>query len=332
MRFAICGAPVVILLCAQAAWAQAPASAPAAADGVRLTYRTGPGCPDEDLFRKWVTARIGWTPFAANGGRLAEVAIEQRGDSFVGRYVLRVGGVASSPRVRRDPRCRRLVLAVAVGLADAIRPPPEGPEAPATVKEEAEPEEPAVVAVPVVAVPVVPVARDRGAHLRLGMDAVGLPVMLPSAGVGVMPWLGLRLLDPSMSIEVGVRIAGTPVAAHWGATPYRSTYVAGVLAGCWHGSVLFACPMVEVGTIKFQAPPDLIYLDKFEPLVVAAGLRVGVKRALLPWLDFRSEVEVEGVAHGGRLHQTPRLHPLPGTWSTPRATLAFGLGLSVRLW
>ena len=118
--------------------------------------------------------------------------------------------------------------------------------------------------------------------------------------VGVSLWAGVNfnLLNLPLAFELDLRSTWSVVPAKVPLTyqplfAVHTTYVSGVLAGCWRGPVSL-CPLLEVGRMSFSQAGTIGESSR-PSILVAAGLRGVYARPITERLILRGLVEVEGI-------------------------------------
>ncbi|MFS8070208.1 MAG: hypothetical protein ACMG6S_27915, partial [Byssovorax sp.] len=232
-----------------------------------------------------------------------------------------VQAMAGLLAVRFDP----LVFRPAVVEAPTLPPPPPKPEP----EPEPEPEpKPAPPPCPVTAPP--PAPPKRAFRLVGGLDGVFTSYIPPSATAGVALWAGVDLADLPLSFELDLRLTRSliPVDVRNADQPHaavRSSYISGVLAGCWHWSIS-VCPVLEIGSVSFSEVGS-VGRTFDHSAVVAVGVRGAHKWHLGERFFVRGLVEGELVLKRASLLGQPS----PGEAGQPLLTpslfsLSVGLG------
>ena len=155
------------------------------------------------------------------------------------------------------------------------------------------------------------------------MDGIFTPFLAPSASAGFALWAGMDLLDAPLSFELDLRSTWSVVPAHIPLAykplfAVRTSYVGGVLAGCWRGAISL-CPVLEVGSMSFSRAGTIGKV--IEPsLVVATGGRVVYARPIASRFVVRGLFELEAVVKPfsisdvGLKHTVSAPNPVSFTW------------------
>jgi hypothetical protein len=315
---------------------------------MRLRYTPPKGCPNEDAMEGAVSIAVPeWHPFAPDAPWILVVDVRRRPQGWEGTAELhdaatdRLEWNASMPPRRS---CKEVLLDLAEVLAIYIDSAPGGPmkaPAPAAPASPAPPPEPAPppappppepAPAPVVAKPAPPPPPKRNVGFVVGVDADFNPLLAPTGLAGGSAWVALRLRDPALSFEAGLRGMGSVAAGQvqtplFGYVPVRWTYVGGVLAGALHRGPLFAGPLLEVGSLTARSTDPMAPNASIGPPVVGLGLRIDVERAVGDLFVVRTVIEGSYVLAGPRLLLAPPLpYAVPETRGVS-STVALGIGL-----
>ena len=328
-------------------------SAPARAEGppthiaIRLAYDHGPGikeCPSERGVRDALMEKFGYDPTDPSPipdfqAPLLRVSLSRRGGELHahGQLINSAGDVLWGDTYQGRITCEGLVrifaLVIKIGI-DAADPPRR--EALAQVVPPAPPPVPVPVPVPApVTVPVPapsaspsippppPPPPKRSLQVVVGLDGIFTPVLAPSASAGFALWAGVDLLNAPLSFELDVRSTWSLVPAqiplaYQPLFAVRTSYVGGVLAGCWRGP-LSLCPVLEVGRMSYSEAGTIGVVSQ-SSILVAAGLRGVYARPLTERFVLRGLFEVEGLLqqpfliadYTGHRESTPS--PVSLTW------------------
>jgi hypothetical protein len=292
----------------------------------RLVYVRGPGadrCPNEDVVRTSVAARIGYDPFFLAAPTTIFVEVSREGDRFAALVKLIDNqGVERGMRhlATHSPDCADLIgtLALTISLvidpvslatapirtdSSAVAPsPPSTPVAPVVV-----------TPVPTGAVPVlVPIAPATAPEApRSSPSADGASFF---AGVSVLGSLGSALAPTAGAVAFGgarwrwvslrIEARGDLPASARTPPPARSWTVAASAVPCAYWHTAFACAALGVESI--QATGDAAAPRNAETLVAVAGGRLGVEIAATEGFAFaafaeglvplqRPRIEIDGV-------------------------------------
>jgi hypothetical protein len=108
----------------------------------------------------------------------------------------------------------------------------------------------------------------------------------------------MDLLDAPLAFELDLRSTWSLIPARVPLTyqprfAVRTTYVAGVVAGCWRGP-LSLCPVLEVGHMTYSEAGTIGVVSR-SSILVAAGLRGMYARPITESFVLRGLFEVEGL-------------------------------------
>ena len=318
----------------------------------RLEYVPAQGCPPESVLRAEVARRTGNDPFVESAPLRVVATITREKNALSGFLALHDNDgklIWSKPSTQPTWQCTALVREMAGALAFRLDPKIYGPDP----IEAPPPPEP--VPVPVAAAPLLPppvalpvAAPERALRFVAGLDGIFTPFIAPSASAGFALWAGLDLLHVPVSFELDLRSTWSLAATHIPLAyqpqfAVRTSYVSGVLAGCWRGPVSL-CPLLEVGRMSFSrpgAPGTLIGPS----LVVAAGGRAMYVRSIAGRFVVRGLFEVEGVLLPFSVSDVTSKHealapsPVSFTWGVgfggsllhPSTVPPRGMGLAPRM-
>ena len=304
---------------------------------VRLIYerRGMKGCPEEQVFRDVLRARMSYDPFYPDAETRLVVTVRRKGQAYRGRAELRSseGAVLWPRELGPFADCQSLVEGL--GLAVSIKLDPggsEGPTAPppliaaaavavaAAASEEDEAVEPAPA----------PRAAERKARpwITTGASMVlGLGVA-PRPALGVAVESGLRLTSWPEALWVAFEVRGFPPAeghADVGTKLVRTWRLTGAVIPCGHWRMLFGCGVLEMGTIWGTIGPSATGHSQTAQLFhFSAGGRAGAEWRALEHLTLR----VSGDVLLSPLRPTLRIEGVP-QWATPLFSGAFQAGLVV---
>jgi hypothetical protein len=332
MRVVVLLSFVAVLLVARAARADLPApSDPAQRYAFRLSFKTVDGCPGEGALRAEVAAWVGYDPFTPSASDRVTVWFERVDGAFRGAFMLTDAAGTSGVHQEVEASCVALYRTMGIAIGYALTPSDAQTgvvAAPVTVPDVVPVPAPEVVRAPAPVPMAAPAAPTRALELLAGVDGTFTPILMPSAGAGFAPWITFRLREVPLSFELGMRATWSVVPAHFGASAVRSTYFSGVLAPCWHGSLLFGCAKLEVGAMNLSTDPSAFIPAAPNPLTIVAGGRFGLQRAFAERFAVRSFLEIAGVPQGPRtLSQN-----MQSLWSAPGYSITFGLGFATQLW
>lgn len=324
-RYAVPGLAVVLVLFGAPPLTAGPPPLPPTPSPppptVRLDYSRGPGaerCPGEQAFRDAVSAKVARDLFAPDpppSARLV-VRLRRRGAGYEGTVELHDATDAVTwsmlfppPPHRPSSTCSNLILALAFGVSLEVDPvvwvplkgdPVDAPSVTPPLPPPVPPPVPVPVPVPAPSpsIPPPPPLPKRSFQLVIGVDGIFTPLLAPSATAGFALWAGMDLLDAPLSFELDLRSTWSVVPAHIPLAyqplfAVRTSYVGGVLAGCWRGAISL-CPVLEVGSMSFSRAGTIG--EVIEPsIVVATGARVVYARPIANRFVVRGLFELEAV-------------------------------------
>lgn len=310
----------------------------------RLTYSRGAGasdCPDADVIRAEVAARLGYEPFDDQAELAVLATVSRVGRTLEARIeITDATGRTSAERKlsSRQSDCTELAsaMALAIGIAidplgssrpksDPPAPPPSPPAPPAPA-----PPPPAVIVVreqappPVQSKVEVPATVPTTFQVRLGgLGAIG---SAPAAVVGGMVQASARRGSFSVALEGR---GDLPSSTELYAGPVRlgemqASLLIGSLVPCAHRGVLEGCALLSGGAIRASGR-DLPDSRQVSAPFLAVGARVGV------------DVPLGGVLSAG-IHADV-LAPITETilrvssvavWTSPPISAALGLTIGAR--
>jgi hypothetical protein len=271
------------------------ASTAAPAHTAKLSYSRGTGaqdCPDVDVIRAGVAARLGYEPFDERAERLVSATVNRTGRVLEARIqIAGADGMATAERklASRESDCSELASAMELAISIAIdplagsrprseppapppAPPPEAPPAPPPrVIVVREPAPPPIAVVPPAA-PRVPIAFQ----VRLGgLGAVG---SAPAAAFGGTVQASLRRGPFSLGLEGRGDAAVTTELDFNGMRvgDVETSLLMGALVPCASRGVLEGCALVAAGELRASAR-NLTMPQQVTAPFVALGARVGVE-------------------------------------------------------
>jgi hypothetical protein len=298
----------------------------------RLDYAPAPGCPPESFLRAEIARRTGRDPFVESAPLRVVATITQEKTALKGLLELYDNDgrlLWSKPSTRPRSQCATMVLEMAGALAfrldpkiygdDLIDPaPPAPPPAPAPVPAPAPPPSP-----PPLPLPIAP--PKPGFRFVAGLDGIFTPFIAPSASAGFALWAGLDVFKVPVSFELDMRSTWSLTPAHFPLAyqplfAIRTSYVSGVLAGCWRGPVS-VCPVLEVGRMSFSEA-SLHGGAIGSAIIAAAGVRGLYTRPIAERFVLRGLFEVEALLQpysGSDDGRQPAARPSP-------VSLTWGVG------
>ncbi len=292
---------------------------------MRLDYAAAEGCPDDQVFRDAVAARVRWGAFAPNAPWRLSIRIVRRGAGYEGSAELRnlAGAVEWSRALPATTRCLDAIENAALALALKIDP-PRPPE-----RDREPPSSPSLVSPPLA-----PPSND--------VDRAHAEPRKPSSAVfriGAAMWIDLATSPrpaAAVSLDVGFRVAWFSLAIEGRAMPPASANVGdagveisaarytGALLPCGHVSWFVGCVVAELGALQgtlrgagATAP------ERTTLLYAAGGARLGVE---IPVIPSRLFVRLAANLLGAR-KSVFRLDNAP-VWETAAFVGGFGVGLN----
>lgn len=285
----------------------------------RLVYVRAAGaseCPNEEVVRRSVAARLGYDPFFLSAPTTIFVEVSRNGERFDAavKLVDSQGVERGTRHLESNRDCANLVATLAltislvvdsVSLAVAPNPPAVVAPDPAAVVAPAAPAAPPAsppASPPPPEAPLLPTGRpSRNAPFFAGVTVLGTlgSALAPTAGAALFG--GTRRGWASIRIEARGDLpatASTPPTA-------RSWALFGWALPCGHLRSAFACAAMGVEWI--HATGDARSPRRAETLVPVAGARLGVEVAATDCLAFaayaellaplqRPRIEIDGVA------------------------------------
>ncbi len=301
----------VTLLGTLAAWSRRADASPSS----RLLYARGPGaesCPDEDVFRKEVAARLGYDPFFPWAPRTVSVEIEVVDGRSRARVVIvdergfeqgsqTIEG-SQAPIASCTGLVRAAALAVSVSLDATPAPPPPPPPDPEPAENDGTPSLPIVA--PLVEKP--PQQRAETLPLRPARRIAKRKAVLslaPQVWLGYGQW---PVVTAGVGAAVDVRYGRWALAleGRWDAPStidlvsseqVQLQRATGSLVPCAHVSVLALCAVASFGETMGQG------VNVLDPTLASAfyaafGGRVGLDVPLGGRFRWQLLADVEGIA------------------------------------
>jgi hypothetical protein len=265
----------------------------------RLIYVRGPGaseCPNEDVVRKSVAARLGYDPFFLSAPTTIFVEVSRDGDRFaaVVKLIDNQGVERGVRRLESRTRdCRDLVGTLALTMSLVVDPlslavapnPPETVAPPAPAAPSTPPPASTPVAAPAPIAPPPAEAPREATRFFAGLTVLGSlgSALAPTAGAAVFG--GVRRSWLSVRVEArGDLPASDPTPP-----PARSWALFGLALPCGHLSPAFAC--AAIGLEWIHATADVASPRPAETLVAVAGGRLGLELAATDRLAFAAFAE-----------------------------------------
>ncbi len=263
----------------------------------KFTYGRGAGaadCPDVDVIRAGVVARLGYEPFDDRAERAVAATVNRTGRTLEARIeIAGADGKATAERklVSRRSDCVELASALELAISIAIDPlagsrprpapaaPPPAPPPPApppppeiiVVREPAPPSQPAQPP----PVPPVPI----GFQVRLGgLGSVG---SAPAATIGGSVQASARRGSFSLGLEGRGDLTSTTTLEfdNMRVGDMQTSSLMGSLVPCALRGVLEGCALLSAGAIR-AASHDLAMPQQVSAPFVALGARVGLELPL----------------------------------------------------
>ena len=318
---------------------------------MRLEFSRGPGaksCPPEILLHEEMGRRIGYDPFNPDApARLTVKLYGGHGLFNVDMEFFDATGASEWTRTfTGGVDCHVLILSIAdhvcyryliAGTFDPPAPPsPPPPAPPPPVPAPPLPPAPAPPSVraPLPAALPPPIAKPeptppkRSVEVHGGVDMVFNPFAAPRVSLGVAPSVGVRFLDPALSLNLAIRaLWSVEATTASNGLAYRWAYTSGVLSASLHKSVFFFGPSVEVGTLTARAGHT--FAGTQTPGFVAVGVHAGVARKIADLFTLHATVDGAYVPLGTSLRDAYEGRLL---WATPPFSLTVAAGLAVPLW
>jgi len=336
-RHGVTGVAVGVVLVA-AAIATTAVAAPARS--ARLTYTRSANasdCPDVDVIRAGVAARLGYEPFDEHAEHVVSATVNRTGRTL--EALIQIAGADGKPAaerklVSRQSDCVELASALELAISIAIDPlagsrprrpppaPPPSPPPPATPPPQVivvhEPAPPA--APPPAPAPRVPI----GFQVRLGgLGAVGSG---PAPAVGGTVQASVRRGSLSLGLEGRGDLASTTELYLDGVCvgDMQTSLLMGSLVPCAFRGVLEGCALLSAGAIRASAR-DLDMPQQVSAPFLAVGARVGLQ---LPLGSIMSVgVHADLLAPLNQLILRVSGKPV---WTSPPIAGAFGLTIGAR--
>lgn len=331
-----------LLLLAPAARAQPMRTA-------RLDYARRAGaesCPDEQTLREGVAVRLGYDPFHTDAATTLAVTLQRAGRRLEARLELRDadGHTTGSRLLSAAPTaCAELLSDVTMAASIAIdplqrtRPPPAPTPPPPTPAPPAEPVPPAPPPVaPAVASVVAPTpppppptpptppvraapSRPRTLRFRASLGAVLSLESAPATSFGFTAGAALRWTTFSIGVEGRVDLPAVAQASRGGGVE-ASLLLASVVP-CAHLRALGLCALGAIGTLRGRGR-DIDMAQRESTLYAAMGARLALELPLVGPIGVRAHADLLVPLIRTTLHLDDE-----AVWSTPTASVSFGLAL-----
>jgi len=306
----------------------------------KLTYNRGPGatdCPDLDVIRAGVAARLGYEPFDDRAPLVVSAAVTRTGRALEAR--IQIAGADGKPPaerklVSRESDCLELASAMELAITIAIdplagsRPRPPAPEPPSPPPP-APPPPPRVIVVrePAPPAPAAPVPAPRVPivfQVRLG--GLGTVGSAPAATVGGSVQASARRGSFSLALEGRGDRASTSTLQLDGAkvADMETSLLMGALVPCAMRGVLEGCALLAGGSVR-SSSRGLDMPQQVSAPFLAVGARVGVELPLGGILS--AGVHADLLARLTELVLRVSGQPV---WTSPAISAAFGVTIGAR--
>jgi len=317
----------------------------ATARTAKLTYSRGASasdCPDIDVIRAGVAARLGYEPFDDRAEVAVSASVSRSGHALEARIqIAGADGKSAAERklVSRQSDCLELASAMELAISIAIDPlagnrlrpsQPVASPAPAPAAPSAPPPPPEVIVVreaapPAAAAPIRPApAAPVVFQVRLG--GLGTVGSAPAASVGGSVQASARRGWLSIGLEGRGDRASTTTLDFNGAPvgEMQTSLLLGALVPCAFRGVLEGCALVAAGAIRASAR-GLDMPQQVSAPFVAVGARVGVELPLGSILS--AGVHADLLAPVTELVLRVSGQPV---WTSPAISGSLGLTIGVR--
>jgi hypothetical protein len=329
-----------VLLVPLAAVTSAAAAAPART--ARFTYSRGAGatdCPDVDVIRAGVSARLGYEPFDDRAERVVSATVSRTGHVLEARIqIADADGKAAAERklASRQSDCQELASAMELAITIAIdpvagsRPRPDPPAPPPPAPPAPAPPPPRVIVVREAAPPPGPAPPPPAPRaptvfqVRLGgLGAVGSS---PAAAFGGTLQVSVRRGSFSLGLEGRGDLAATTELDFNGARvgDMETSLLMGALVPCAFRGVLEGCALLSVGQIRASST-GLAMPQQVTAPFLAAGARVGLELPLGSILTAGAHADVLAPVTETVL----RVNGQP-VWTSPAISGALGATIGAR--
>lgn len=304
-----------------------------AAQSAKLVYvRSGDGakCPDEDVLRRAVAARVGYDPFfgvadrtvvvgmrtGANGGLVARIEIVDSESKSLGDH--EITSEASD--------CRALFQSTALAVAIAIDPqalsPKSEPEPPRVEPTRPPPEDPAPITTPTPATDMPPKPTSPRTDLDAALTTRGAVGIGPAPSIGVFASLGFATTRYSIAIEGGGYAPSSTAAPNGGRV--HAWLVAGSVVPCLRVAIVGFCGVGTLGRLDGNGT-DVSDPSSHASVFFALGPRVEARYDLSRMLALVGSVDALA-----NLHRSTLRIGNADVWTAPIVAASVGAGLSAR--
>jgi hypothetical protein len=269
-------------------------AAPIAPRTVRLTFVLGAGagaCPDEDVVRAGVAARLGYEPFDERAEMHVIATVTRIGLNLEAHIeIVDASGAVTAERKLSSPGrdCAELASAVEFAVSIAVDP-AAGARPRAPIAAEPAPAPTAVPAPPSPAPPrppvqppppqVIEVVREPATVmpavstvLQVTVGVVGAVASAPAAAMGGMVQVAARRAAFSLGVDGR---ADLPASARLRTGMVQAGLLTAAIVPCWHMRILSGCLLGRAGVMR-AAGVGLVEAKNATSPFVALGARVGV--------------------------------------------------------
>lgn len=256
-----------LCLAASPAFAQ---SQDVAVSGASLSFDAPAECPSREVFQDLVVARLGYSPFGADGEIVLQVQIEAVAGRFVGALLDRQASSIESASCDEVAEALAVIVALEIdplgeGAARSAEPPREDLPADLGSLNVEEPPIPEVVDDE----PVHIESQDeRGPRVFGDVSLVSTLGLAPSFALGGGFSIGLRWRY--FELGLGALIETTLVSGTLLSTELDATVWRGVISGCAIRGVFRGCGLVQVG--RLHARSDVVGVNSGSAALGYAGV------------------------------------------------------------
>jgi hypothetical protein len=307
-----------------------------------LTYSRGAGaadCPEVDVIRAGVAARLGYEPFDDGAPLLVSATVSRNGHQLEARIEI-AGADGKAPAERklasRQSDCLELASAMELAISIAIdplagsRPRPEPPPPPPAPPPPAPPPPPRVIVVREPAPPPTPAPPPPAPRVptvfQVRLGGIGTLGSAPAASVGGTVQASARHGWFSIGLEGRGDMAVTTEFDFNGARvgDMETSLVMGALVPCAFRGVLEGCALLSAGQLRASAR-DLAMAQQVTAPFLAVGARVGLEIPLGSVLTAGAHADVLAPITETVL----RVNGQP-VWTSPAISGALGLTVGAR--
>jgi hypothetical protein len=314
----------------------------------KLTYGRGPSasdCPDDDVIRAGVAARLGYEPFNDHADLHIFATVNRTGRTLEARIqITGPDGKAATERklVSRQNDCLELVSAMELAISIAIDPlagsrprsdppaPPAPPPSPLPPPPLPAPPPPTVIVVrepaPAPAPPPPPSPPSAPISFQVRLGGLGTVGSAPGATVGGTVQASARRGSFSVGLEGRGDLSHT-TELHFGGTrvgEMQTSSLMGSLVPCAFRGMLEGCALLAGGSIRASAR-DLVNPQQVSAPFLAVGARVGLELPLGSILSAGVHVDVLAPITELVLRVSEEV-----VWTSPPISGALGLTLGAR--